>query len=158
MMELTGAFNVQLVDDLEAYFNNFGKEVKDVAEDVAKEIQPNFEDELKFYPPELPNQKYIRTNRLRDETALAYRVDESGITWQLGSGAPYDPYVRGTFNQRSRREATRSIAKIHRDRWVPLFDITRFWFEATAEQFTARFREQYRDFVKTTMKRRSKIR
>lgn len=157
-LELTSRFNVELIDDLSAYFASLGQEIQDVAEEVGREIQPEFEGDIKFYPAELPNQRYVRTGRLRNESSVTFDASTKGLTFRVESGAPYDVYVRGTLNQRSRREATSRIARIHEGRWVPLWDITQFWQDAVRERFIDRFKQQYGDFVKTTVQRRSKIR
>jgi len=157
-LELTSAFNVQLADDLDAYFDSFGREVEAASDAVGREIQPQFEADMTFYPARLPNQRYVRTFRLRDESSVSYRATEQGLFFDAQSGAPYDRYVRGTFNQRSRREATRDIARVHQGRWVPLWDITQFWQEAAKELLIDRIKQQYGEFVNTTIRRRSRIR
>lgn len=152
-------FNVKLIDDLEAFAESFARDsVKPVAERVAREIQTPLEDELKFYPRKRPGQRYVRTFNLRNGSSARVTGDERGITIRARSTAPYDRYVRGTFNRRSRSEAVRDISRYHVDRWVPLYDILNFYEDAAETEFVDAIREQFRDDVQRVVKRRSRIR
>lgn len=65
---------------------------------------------LADYPPELPNQKYIRTNALHDgwtDAVPVFVVESTGITGTITNPVSYAPEVEGDGTQKD----------IHVGRW-----------------------------------------
>ena len=74
-------------------------------------------DTLKFYPPELPNQKYIRTYRLRRGwKAYIEKINGNKFAFVVSNNTEYASMVVGSLAQAVSIAASFQ-ADIHRGRW-----------------------------------------
>ena len=95
-------------------------------------------DELRTYPPELPDQRYIRTGKRYRATRVEYL---GGQSYRLISDPSYkgrsaDPYVLGDAYGQGQ-------ARIHQGRWRLLKDAV----EASIERILARVREEFNKII-----------
>src|SRR3990167_2003442 len=91
-------------------------------------------DELRTYPPELPDQRYIRTGKRYRATRVQYL---GGQSYRLISDPSYkgrsaDPYVLGDAYGQGQ-------ARIHQGRWALIKDVV----EKSIERILARVREEF---------------
>ena len=79
--------------------------VNPIRESLTDDIRP----EAQIYPPERPNQRYVRTYRLQKgwERPPTVRVSGGDVTGSLANRVPYGPWVQGWDTQ----------AWMHRNRW-----------------------------------------
>ena len=74
-------------------------------------------DELQYYPPELPNQRYVRTYRLRNGwTVTIKRLSKSKFMIEVKNDTDYATDVMGSLAL-SPSEAGRFQHDIHKGRW-----------------------------------------
>jgi len=88
---------------------------------VAKHLQPltsNIVFEAQRYPPELPNQKYIRTFKLFEGWR---RASMGPLKMRIFNPVPYGIYVQGRDTPFRSEPATQ--AEIHQGRWPVLFKV-----------------------------------
>ena len=101
-----------------------------IMEATAKKLHERVE----HYPPELPNQRYVRTDTYRRSTYWTdYRISgghraEAGSRGAVQNGRRYDQYLKDERNQ----------ADIHRGRWTTLQDDA----DATMPEFEAMLRAE----------------
>ena len=91
-------------------------------------------DELRTYPPELPNQRYVRTGKRYRATRVEYL---GGQSYRLISDPSYkgrsaDPYVLGDAYGQGQ-------ARIHQGRWALIKDVV----EKSIERILTRVREEF---------------
>ena len=80
-------------------------------------------DLLRFYPPELPNQKYIRTYKLRRGwKAFIHQIDPRSFAVTISNAVDYTSFVVGSLAL-AESVAASFQADIHKGRW-PLATIT----------------------------------
>lgn len=150
MISATQTNTTQIADDIIGFLDSHNAIVKRIGDRVGARIKPLFLDELRYYPPKLPNQKYVRTYRLRDSFSVEYTIDNGVFTMVAKSTPPggftaanwYAPYVVGVIDFRSRAAAIEPIASIHAGRWTPFIDTILFWFDATDEEFKIAYDEE----------------
>jgi len=115
------------------------REVRELT--VAGIVRPEIDtarDELRTYPPELPDQRYIRTGKRYRATRVEYL---GGQSYRLISDPSYkgrsaDPYVLGDAYGQGQ-------ARIHQGRWRLLKDAV----EASIERILARVREEFNKII-----------
>lgn len=74
-------------------------------------------DELQFYPPELPNQRYVRTYRLRNGwTVTIKRINKTSFMIEVKNPTEYTSDVMGSLAL-SPSEAASFQSDIHQGRW-----------------------------------------
>lgn len=63
--------------------------------------------DMKPYPPPLPQQKYVRTDKLSQNWTRKVDVSSDGVVGRVGNNREYAPWV----------QSSRFQAAIHRGRW-----------------------------------------
>lgn len=96
---------VQGADALSARLQAAGKAIKPVFTEAMREATALLRKEARVYPPKLPNQKYVRTFRLRRGWKVTRAEAEGGEVANVD--VPYNIYVQDAKTQ----------ATIHRGRW-----------------------------------------
>ena len=113
--------------------------VKNLPAKVIKAEMERARDEARFYPPELPDQRYIRTGKRYDATKLVkverakYRIES---TPRYRYGQTGNPYVIGDARGRGQ-------ARIHEGRWNLLADV----MARAVERIVEKGREYFRNVL-----------
>ncbi len=110
--------SVNGLDDLLVKFKQAPEVVQAEAEAAAVQSLVQLKPDLEDYPPELPNQKYIRTYALQSGWAEAEPVFtpmSSGFEAMLTNPTDYGPYVQDKDWQ----------ASIHQGRWQTTEDVVK---------------------------------
>lgn len=125
--------NTKPIDALRDYAKNYRDLVQEYGQDAFKEIETPLLDELRFYPPPLPNQKYVRTYKLkRGWKAGIMSVGVSRFALVISNDVNYTAMVVGSLAQAESVAANFQRA-IHQGRW-PLATLTvKFWQDAFME-------------------------
>jgi hypothetical protein len=86
--------------------------------EIMESVAENLYERVQFYPPKLPNQRYVRTDTYRrsvykDSMPISngYRA-EAGSTGAVQNGRRYDAYLKDSRHQ----------AAIHSGRWTTMDD------------------------------------
>jgi len=134
-MVIRSKFEVQTkpIDALVDYTKNYRDLVQEYGQDAFKQIEPHLLDELRFYPPPLPNQRYVRTYRLRGGwKAGIIQIGSDKFAMVISNDTEYAAMVVGSLAQ-SESVAANFQRSIHKNRW-PLATLTvKFWQEAFLE-------------------------
>ena len=106
-----------VIDDIVDFIDVF----PDIAFKIGKEsfeiIREPLLDTLRIYPPELPNQKYIRTFKLRRGwKAGIQRIDHNRFAIVVSNDVEYTSFVVGSLSE-ALALAVSFQADIHRGRW-----------------------------------------
>ena len=106
--------------------------------------------------------RYQRTFGLRDAWQLGIE-DEGGQiritvanTAENERGDSIAQFVVGSLNQRSRREAATPQQPFHAGRWPLAVDTVNYWFDVFAEDLIGELEQQFDDYLKTSIERRSR--
>lgn len=130
-----------LIDDIYGIAFDAGKE-------AYKVIQTPFLDELKFYPPERPNQKYVRTYKLRRGWKVSIkRIDANSFALVVSNATEYTSFVVGSLAQTESAAASFQAA-VHRNRWELGFNIVQRWFESYLDEFNKAMANELKRFGK----------
>lgn len=136
--------NVQVIDDLVEFMDDYADMVTEVAERVFERISAPLLDELRYYPSPRPNQKYIRTYKLRDGWEVAFRRSTVGFEILVSNDVFYGKFVVGSLAQ-ARAAAASFQAWMHKGRWPLAFETVAFWFEAFREELAIELRKETLD-------------
>lgn len=103
--------------EYEQFARDFPKVAYEVGQDVWQAKREPLLDTLREYPPPLPNQKYIRTYRLRRGwKAFIQRVNANSFAVVVSNDVDYTSFVIGSLAQATSVAASFQ-ADIHRGRW-----------------------------------------
>lgn len=103
--------------EYEQFARDFPKIAYETGQEVWNVKREPLLDTLQFYPPELPNQKYIRTYRLRRGwKAYIQRINPNSFAIVVSNDVEYTSFVVGSLAQ-AVSVAASFQADIHRGRW-----------------------------------------
>lgn len=154
MIRTTLTTNTQVLDDLSAFMDDFNRMAADIGEAVYGEMQADFLDELQYYPPPRPNQKYVRTYTLRDGWTLQFRRGSRGFDVLVGNRTPYTKFVVGSLAQ-ARAAAASFQAWMHKGRWPLAIETVEFWLEDFKQEYRERFKRELEPFGSTSTRQRA---
>jgi hypothetical protein len=144
-----------VLDDLNAFMDDYTRLVSDAAERAFHRILAPLLDELRYYPAQRPNQKYDRTYTLRDGWNVAFRRAATGFEVIVSNATFYAKFVVGSLAQ-ARAAAASFQAWMHKGRWPLAFETVLFWFEAFKEELKNEIRKETLDrFGSTTSRQRA---
>jgi hypothetical protein len=132
--------------------------VFEIGKESFEEIRDPMLSELQFYPPKLPNQKYIRTYKLKQGWKVGYsKINANTFAVTVSNDTDYTSFVVGSLDI-NLSEAVKFQASIHRNRW-PLASKT---VGTRFDDFVQRLDEKLNDKLSTIgtviVKSRPKIR
>lgn len=153
MIRTTMRVNTRPFDELDAFLDDFNRMAADIGQRAYDRIHTPLLDELQYYPPPRPNQRYVRTFRLRDGWTVAYQRSGSGFEILIGNKTPYTKFVVGSLAQ-ARAAAASFQAWMHKGRWPLAVETVDFWLEAFAEEFRTEFNQELAQFGSTSSSRR----
>jgi hypothetical protein len=145
--------NTRVLDDLSAFADDFSRMAADIGQRAFDQINEPLLDELRYYPPPRPNQKYVRTLRLRDGWTVEYRRASGGFQIVVGNKTPYAKFVVGSLAQ-ARAAAASFQAWMHKGRWPLASETVTFWMEAFHEEFRKEFNQELAQFGGASSSRR----
>ena len=115
--------------------SNIGEAIQRIRKRELKEAVTGARDEIIFYPPELPDQKYIRTGDYGNSWRI---VSNDGLSYTLRSdGVDYAHWVGGYSDGTGQ-------ALIHAFRWTRLSDA----MQRAARQFLVRVSEKIKQAIR----------
>lgn len=178
---LKALFNVALVDDLEAFADEFAREAQRVALDTINALEPLLLANLQQQPGSVKRPidwtsekqrraffatdgfgagiPYRRTGRYAAGWYVNTTVTGGNIEMDIGNSAPYAQFVGGSLSQRSRNEALVYQQQFHANTgWGLALDSINPFLDQVREDTLTRFEKQYGEFVTTTVRIRSRIR
>jgi hypothetical protein len=153
MIRTTVKQNTRALDELDAFMDDFARLASDIGERAFNRIQEPLLDELRYYPAPRPNQKYVRTFRLRDGWTVDYKRASGGFEIVVGNRTPYTKFVVGSLAQ-ARAAAASFQAWMHKGRWPLAVETVNFWLEAFSEEFRAEFNQELAAFGSASSSRR----
>jgi hypothetical protein len=132
--------------DIEQFVKDFNRMSYELGETAFKSIREPLLDELKFYPPTLPNQKYIRTYRLRRGWKAGIKR-LNGVTFALivSNDVEYARFVVGSLAQAESAAASFQAA-IHQGRWPLASKTVGYWYDAFLEELDDAFAKELSQF------------
>ncbi len=98
------------VDGVHALLNRLNVTIPPALEKAVRAGLGEMAAELATYPPELPDQRYVRTGALKagwEDATPVFAVEPDGIMGTLTNPTEYGRYVEGTHSQ----------AAVHQGRW-----------------------------------------
>lgn len=132
--------------DISQFAKEYNKLAYEAGQEAFSAIREPLLDELKFYPPELPNQRYVRTYRLRRGwKAGVKRINGNTYSLVVSNDTEYTAFVVGSL-AKTVSAAQRFQAAIHRGRWLLATETVQFWFNAYLEEIDKRFTDKFSDF------------
>lgn len=103
--------------EIEGLVNDFPRIAFETGDESFKVIREPLLDTLRFYPPKLPNQRYVRTFKLRRGwKAFIQRIDSNRFAIVVSNDTDYTSFVVGTLAQTESVAASFQSA-IHQGRW-----------------------------------------
>ena len=141
--------------DLEYFARDFTKLSKELADKAFKQIETPLLDELRFYPPERPNQKYVRTFRLKrgwKAGIVSLGVDRFGFF--ISNNVEYTVYVVGSLAQ-AESVAARFQADVHKNRWFLATKTATYWQGVYLETLDDLFADELSSFGTISNRRRA---
>jgi hypothetical protein len=154
VIKTTWQTNTRASDDLIEFMDDFNRLAADIGERAFRRVEPDLVDELRYYPAPRPNQRYVRTNRLRDGWEVSYRRDAGGFAVVIANDTPYAKFVVGSLAQ-ARAAAASFQAWMHKGRWPLAMETVEFWYEAFQEEFRAEFNQELAAFGTANSRRRA---
>lgn len=119
--------------DIVVFAKDFNRLIYELGTKAFRPIQSPLLDELQFYPPPLPNQRYVRTYRLRQGwKAGIRRLNGNTYAMVISNDVEYTQQVVGSLAQ-VESVAARFQDAIHRGRWPLATTTVKFWQEAFLE-------------------------
>lgn len=111
-------------DELRAKLQAAGKAIPPTFGAAMKDATALLRKEARVYPPKLPNQKYVRTFRLRRGWKVTRAEAEGGEIANVD--VPYNIYVQGAKTQatihRGRWSTDESLATVNQNKIVEIFN------------------------------------
>lgn len=153
MIRTTLSINTKPLDDLIEFADDFARMASEIGEEAYRSIEDDLIDELRYYPPPRPNQKYQRTYRLRDGWRVSFDRASDGFAIVIGNPTPYTKYVVGSLAQ-ARATAAAFQAWMHKGRWVLAADTVEFWLEEFLSEYRERFTNELSQFGSSSTRRR----
>lgn len=144
--------NTQIFDDLEAFIDDYSRMVSEAGERAYDRIQDPLLDELRYYPALRPNQRYVRTMRLRDGWEVSFQRASSGFEVIVRNDVPYAKFVVGSLAQ-ARVAAASFQAWMHKGRWPLATETVAFWLQAFREELQNEIRAEGLDRFGSTRSR-----
>lgn len=140
---------------IDQFVDDFNQRTYDIGQRAFKTIQAPLLDELQFYPPELPNQRYIRTYRLkRGWKAGVSRIGGDKFALVISNDVNYTVFVVGSLAQ-AESAASRFQADIHQGRWPLATNTVKFWQDAYIEEIEKEFALELAAFGTVSNNRRA---
>jgi hypothetical protein len=140
---------------LEVYAVQFADLTQELAEKAFRQIESPLLDELRFYPPERPGQRYVRTFRLRRGwKASLERINNDTTALVVSNDVEYASFVVGSLAQRVSAGA-RFQADIHKGRWPLATETVSFWQIAYFEILQDEFERELSQFGTITNRARA---
>ena len=132
--------------NLEHFVDDFTSIAQELGNKAFAKIREPLLDELKFYPPALPNSRYVRTYRLRRgwKAGIA-RLGTDRFGFVVSNDVEYTVFVVGSLAQ-AESAAARFQADVHKGRWLLATKTVKFWFEAYLEELEKEFANELSDF------------
>ncbi len=132
--------------DIVQFADDFARLSKKIGQRAFKKIEIPLLDELRFYPPERPNQRYVRTYRLqRGWKAGIVQLGVNSFGLVVSNDTDYTAFVVGSLAQ-AISAAARFQADVHRNRWQLATETVKFWFEAYLEELNKEFESELAQF------------
>lgn len=144
--------NTRVLDDLEVFMDDYVPMVSDAGARAYDRIREPLLDELRYYPRPRPNQRYVRTMRLRDGWEVSYQRSTGGFEVIVRNDAPYAKFVVGSLAQ-ARAAAASFQAWMHKGRWPLATETVEFWLEAFKEELQNEIRQEGLDRFGSTRSR-----
>lgn len=144
--------NTRILDDLEAFMDDYSRMVSEAGERAYDRIRDPLLDELRYYPAPRPNQRYVRTMRLRDGWEVSFQRASGGFQVIVSNDVPYAKFVVGSLAQ-ARAAAASFQAWMHKGRWPLATETVAFWLEAFREELADEIRKEGLDRFGSTRSR-----
>lgn len=142
-------------NDLLHFVDDFTSIAQDIGQETFRDIENNLLDELKFYPPPPPNNRYVRTYRLRAGwKAGITRISNDRFALVVSNDTEYTAFVVGSLAQ-ALSVAARFQADVHKNRWRLASETVAFWFDAYLEKVDAGFKTELSKFGRIRNTRRA---
>jgi len=111
-------------DEFRHYLEQLPQVAMAAAEPAMQQAILYLHGKLPEYPPELPNQRYQRTNTLGRRWTTMVEVGLESVIGRLGTNVPYAPWVVGPdYPGETINGFEMYQAKIHQGRWWQLEDV-----------------------------------
>ena len=169
MITAKQVITTQPIEAITVFLNDYNNMVSAIGLTVTREIEPNLLDELRDTPPkvkypiewtsERQRRAFFATNgfgrgiptKRTGKLQGAWRVVGMGRngTYVLTITNPtaYLPFVVGTLNFKSARQAIQPMQQFHRNTgWQPIQPTIEFWFGVAQEEFTTLYNKELREF------------
>lgn len=141
--------------DIAVFAKEYNKLAYEAGQSAFGAIREPLLDELKFYPPELPNQQYVRTYRLRRGwKAGIRRIKGNTYSLVISNDTEYAAMVVGSLAQ-AVSAAARFQHAIHQGRWPLAANTVKFWQDVYLEEIDKAFTDLMKPFGRVVNTRRA---
>ena len=151
------AVNFKKVKKLANGMGRFLRVAPQIANEAIDEHMPAMEEEVKYYPPELPDQQYVRTFALRDGWEFDRKVSQNTYSLNVFNDTEYTGYVVGKPDLRLKLGGL-PPAPIHRGRWPIAGGVIRKWYRIIQATYEEKALKRFENLTGFKVTKRSKTR
>lgn len=161
---------IEVADELKVFIDGFLTLVREIGDEITREITSDFLDELQATPPKvkypiqwtsekqkraffatkgfgrgIPTQ---RTGKLQSSWRIIGKMVNGKYVLAVTNPESYLPFVVGGINFKSPKQAIQPMQQFHRNTgWQPVQDTVVFWYDAFQELFDKRYDKILREFT-----------
>ena len=162
--------STQPIEQIQVFLRDYNQIVAEIGDAVTGIVAPHALDELRHTPPavqypiewtsERQRRAFFATNGF-GRGIPTKRTGKLGNGWRIigksvngkyqliiSNPVSYLPYVVGSINFRSARQAIQPMQRFHRNTgWQPVQNTVEYWFGVTQDEFNIRYEKTLREFT-----------